>query len=251
MIELNKIYCEDYRDTILRMNEKCVDLVLTDLPYGTTACSWDNRINLDELWIALKRIGKDNCAHIFTASQPFTSMLVMSNLEMFKYEWIWDKKRITSPMLAKKQPLRQHENILLFYKNQCLYNPQPTTKNTSKSFSKKEMTDGRGEVWGGMKRSGTRNENEVGYPKSILNKIPVITNMSKEKFLHPTQKPVALFEYLIKTYTNEGDTVLDNCIGSRTTAVACKNTGRHFIGIEKDPGYCKIAEDRLRQGILI
>jgi len=205
----------------------------------------------DGLWQSYNRVIKDNGAIVLTASQPFTSALAMSNIKMFKYEWIWNKKRITSPMLAKKQPLRQHENILVFYKNQCLYNPQPTTKNTSKSFSKKEMTDGKGEVWGGMKRNGTRNENEIGYPKSILNEIPVITNMSKEKFLHPTQKPVALFEYLIKTYTNEGDIVLDNCAGSFTTAIACLNTNRDYICIEKDEKYFEIGKNRIEEHIKI
>jgi site-specific DNA-methyltransferase (adenine-specific) len=118
---------------------------------------------------------------------------------LYRYDWIWNKKRITAPFLAKKQPLRQHEIISVFYKKQCNYYPIPTKKSTGKSFSKKEMTDGKGEVYRGMKRKGVRSENEYGYPKTILNDIPVVTNMSKEKFVHPTQKPVALMEYLIKT----------------------------------------------------
>ncbi len=172
-------------------------------------------------------------------------MLRVSNLKMYKYDWVWNKKRITAPFLAKKQPLRQHELVSVFYKQQCLYNPQPTKKSTSKSFSKKERTDGKGEVYGGTKRSGTRNENEYGYPKTILNDIPVITNMSKEKFVHPTQKPVALMEYLIKTYTNEGELVLDFTMGSGSTAIACLNTNRKFIGIELDQTYYDIAKKRI------
>jgi len=244
-MEVNKIIHGDCLEVMPNIPDKSIDMILCDLPYGTTACKWDIIIPFEPLWKEYRRIIKDNGAIVLTASQPFTSALVISNLEMFKYEWIWNKKRITSPMLAKKQPLRQHENVLIFYKNQCIYNPIPTKKNTLKSFSKKEMKSGKGEVWGGMKRFGVRNENEYGYPKSILNDIPVITNMSKEKFVHPIQKPVALFEYLIKTYTNEGDLVLDNCAGSGTTGVACKNLGRNYILIEKEEKYCEIARRRV------
>jgi len=245
----NKILNEDCLDAMNIIPNESIDMILCDLPYGTTACKWDTIIPFDKLWEQYERIIKPNGAIVLTSAQPFTSALVMSNPKLFKYEWIWNKKRVTAPMLAKKQPLRQHESILVFYKKQCCYNYQPTIKNTSKSFSKKEMFDGKGEVYGGMKRSGTRNENEIGYPKSILNDIPVITNMSSEKFLHPTQKPIALFEYLIKTYTNENELVLDNCAGSGTTAIACLNTNRKFIVIEKEKKYYEMILKRVGEKI--
>jgi len=226
-----------------------IDMVLTDPPYGTTACKWDTVIDFDMMWKELKRITKDNGAICLFGSEPFSSALRVSNIKMFKYDWIWNKKRITAPFLAKIQPLRQHEIVSVFYRKQCLYNPQPTKKSTVKSFSKKEMRDGKGEVYGGMKRSGIRNENEYGYPKTILNCIPVVTNMSKEKFIHPTQKPVALLEYLLKTYTLENETVLDFTMGSGSTGVACKNLNREFIGIELDDKYFNIAKDRINENI--
>ena len=242
MIDLKKGDCLEIMKSI---PDGSIDAIITDPPYGTTACKWDSVIDFELMWEQLNRIIKKNGAIVLFGSEPFSSALRMSNIKNYKYDWIWDKKRITAPFLAKKQPLRQHEIISVFYKKQCLYNPQPTLKSTSKSFSKKEMFDGKGEVYGGMKRSGTRNENQYGYPKTILREIPVMTNMSKEKFLHPTYKPVALMEYLIKTYTNENETVLDFTMGSGTTGVACKNLSRNFIGIELDEKYFEIAKQRL------
>ena len=197
------------------------------------------------MWLRLNKLIKPNGAIVLFGSEPFSSALRMSNIKNYKYDWIWNKKRITAPFLAKKQPLRQHELISLFYNKQCTYNYQPTRKNTSKSFSKKEMESGKVEVYGDMKRKGARNENEYGYPKTILNCIPVMTNMSKEKFLHPTTKPVALMEYLIKTYTNENDLILDNTAGSGTTAIAALNTNRQFIVMEKEQKYYDIILKRL------
>ena len=222
-----------------------VDAIICDPPFGTTACKWDNVIPFDDMWLRLNKLIKPNGAIVLFGSEPFSSALRMSNIKDYKYDWIWNKKRITAPFLAKKQPLRQHELISLFYNKQCTYNYQPTRKNTSKSFSKKEMESGKVEVYGDMKRKGARNENEYGYPKTILNCIPVMTNMSKEKFLHPTTKPVALMEYLIKTYTNENELVLDFTMGSGTTGVACMNLNRNFIGIELDEKYFTIASERI------
>jgi len=224
-----------------------IDAIITDPPYGTTACKWDSVIPFDLMWEQLNRIIKTNGAIVLFGSEPFSSALRMSNIKNYKYDWVWNKKRITAPFLAKKQPLRQHELISVFYKKQCTYNYQPTKKNTFKSFSKKEMSNGIVEVYGKMKRNGIRNENEYGYPKTILNCIPVMTNMSKEKFIHPTQKPLLLMEYLIKTYTNENETVLDFTMGSGTTGVAAKNLKRNFIGIEMDDNYFNIAKTRINQ----
>ena len=208
-----------------------VDAIITDPPYGTTACKWDSVIPFEPMWEQLKRIIKPNGAIVLTASQPFTSALVMSNIKMFKYEWIWDKRQTGNPFLAKKQPLKVHENILIFNTN--IYKPQ--------------MLEGRMRKKGGGKNSkifGNTDEvvNNQYYPKSILE----ISNCSnKIDKLHPTQKPTALMEYLIKTYTNEGETVLDFTMGSGSTGVAAKNLNRNFIGIELDEKYFEIAKRRI------
>ncbi len=244
MINLYNGDCLEVMDNLIA-DGVVFDAIVTDPPYGTTACKWDTVIPFDQMWLRLNKLIKPNGAIVLFGSEPFSSALRMSNIKNYRYDWIWNKKRITAPFLAKKQPLRQYEIISVFYKKQCNYYPIPTKKSTGKSFSKKEMTDGKGEVYGGMKRKGVRNENEYGYPKTILNDIPVITNMSKEKFVHPTQKPVALMEYLIKTYTNENEVVLDFTMGSGTTGVACKNLNRNFIGIELDEKYFTTAKDRI------
>ena len=197
------------------------------------------------MWKQYNRIIKNNGAIVLTSTQPFTTELIHSNLDMFKYEWIWDKKKPTGWLLAKKQPMRQHENVLVFYKKQPIYNPQPYIKNTVRYLSNKKSKTFV-ETLGMEKGRTSNNENSEGYPRSIINCIPVLNNLTKDKAgLHPTQKPVALFEYLIKTYTNENDLILDNCIGSGTTAIACINTNRRFIGFELDTGYFNIANERI------
>jgi site-specific DNA-methyltransferase (adenine-specific) len=219
--------------------DKSIDMILCDLPYGTTACKWDTIIPFEPLWEQYKRIIKDNGAIVLTASQPFTSALVMSNTKMFKYCLIWNKRKSSSALHAKIQPLRIHEDIVVFGKNKTVYNPQMVQ---GKPRVDKESKISNGEAFGN--NTVTRKyENKDGlyYPKSILD----ISNADQTNKLHPTQKPVKLMEYLIKTYTNEGDLVLDNCMGSGTTGVACKNLGRKFIGIELDPEYFKIAEKRI------
>jgi len=217
-----------------------VDMVLTDPPYGTTQCKWDSVIPFEPMWEQLKRITKKNGAIVMTASQPFTSALVMSNVKMFKYEWAWRKPKGTGHLNAKKMPMRDKEDILVFYYKPCTYNPQFTTgtpyKNKAGDPSKDtSMTDS----YGGY--TNYRNDNEgKRYPKQVL-EFPVVERGT----VHPTQKPVALMEYLIKTYTHEGETVLDFTMGSGTTGVACVNTGRSFIGIELDETYFNIAKDRI------
>ena len=195
--------------------------------------------SFEPLWEQYKRIIKDNGAIVLTASQPFTSALVMSNIKMFKYCWVWNKKAFSNQMMAKFQPLRITEDICVF--NSKIYQPQGLIKYEKITKQGSKITDN---IGGGIRKTEYMQE-FTNYPKNLL-------EFSKDRpSLHPTQKPVALFEYLIKTYTNEGETVLDNCIGSGTTAVACKHLKRNFIGIEISPEYCKIAEERLRQEILL
>jgi len=223
------------------IDDKSIDMILCDLPYGTTSCKWDIIIPFDKLWEQYNRIIKDNGAIALFGSQPFTSLLVMSNLKLFKYEIIWDKVAISNPMLAKKQILKSHENILIFYKKQVIYNPQMKKgkmwKRGGKNTTKLRALDI------DMKRTYENDKTDMKYPKSIQ----TFSNADNTKRLHPTQKPVALFEYLIKTYTNEGETVLDNCIGSGTTAIACINTNRNYIGFELDEKYYNIACERIEK----
>ena len=239
---LNKIIQGDCLEVMKDIDDKSIDMILCDLPYGTTACSWDTIIPFEPLWEQYKRIIKDNGAIVLTASQPFTSKLVMSNLKMFKYEWIWDKKNISNPFLAKYQPLKQHENICVFGGK----NYFPVMEQREKLRKYKDKYGG-GESFN-KKGTGEKEYTiKAKYPKSILD----FSNALQKGKFHPTQKPVALFEYLIKTYTNKGELVLDNCLGSGTTAVACQNLKRNFIGIEISKEYCKIAENRLKQKPLI
>ena len=219
-----------------KIPDKSVDMILCDLPYGTTACKWDTIIPFEPLWEQYKRIIKDNGAIVLTASQPFTSALVMSNPKMFKYCWVWDKKNISNPFLAKYQPLKQHEDICVFGgKN---YFPIMQQRDKPRKYQDKY---GGGESFN-KKGTGEKEYTlEAKYPKSILE----FSNAEQKGKQHPTQKPVALFEYLIKTYTNEGDLVLDNCAGSGTTGVACQNLNRQFILIEKEQEYIDIINKRL------
>jgi site-specific DNA-methyltransferase (adenine-specific) len=213
-----------------------IDMILCDLPYGTTNCKWDTIIPFEPLWSCYKRIIKDNGAIALTASQPFTSALVMSNIKMFKYEWIWEKQKPTNFYQIKTQPLKSHENVLIFCIGKVSYRPQGTVMVNIKNGRKNKSSNLYSKYDGGNYIQTVGN-----YPRSVVH-IP--TEGDKNR-LHPTQKPVALMEYLIKTYTNEGDTVLDNCMGSGTTGVACKNLNRNFIGIELDPESFKIAEKRI------
>jgi len=242
MIEINKIYCGDCLEIMKQIPDKSIDMVLCDLPYGTTACKWDTIIPFEPLWEQYKRIIKDNGAIVLTASQPFTSALVMSNIKMFKYCWYWEKERLTNIAQVKNRAGKTVEECVVFYKKQPIYNPQMV-----KYIGKKRTNKVKNGVMGKLTDSNTKKVKEYidtgfRYPTQIL-KIKRDTLTSN---LHPTQKPVALFEYLIKTYTSVGDTILDNCIGSGTTAVAAINTGRNFIGIEMDKGYCDIAEERIK-----
>jgi site-specific DNA-methyltransferase (adenine-specific) len=244
MIEINKIHQGDCLELMKDIPDKSTDMILCDLPYGTTACKWDTIIPFEPLWEQYKRIIKDNGAIVLTASQPFTSALVMSNIKMFKYEWIWRKTKANGFMNVKKMPLKDIENICVFYRKNPTYNPQGLINfnKTIKNSKSKTINDDyiSGQNGGAIKKSHYI-QKFTNYPRQVLD------FGIEPKPLHPTQKPVALFEYLIKTYTNEGDLVLDNCIGSGTTAIACINTHRKFIGIELIPEYCKIAIKRIEE----
>ena len=219
-----------------------IDMILCDLPYGTTACKWDTIIPFDKLWEQYERIIKPNGAIVLTASQPFTSALVMSNPKIFKYDFSWDKKKLSGILNAKKQPLRRHEDILVFYKSLPTYNPQ-MRYDGKKTGIKYHIVDSENykktEIVNKYADDGSR------YPTSIIDNINGVIGNSKEKLPHPTQKPIALFEYLIKTYTNENDLVLDNTAGSGTTAIACLNTKRQFIVMEKEQKYYDIILKRV------
>ena len=235
------LYLGDCLELMAQIPDGSVDMVLCDLPYGTTACKWDSVIPFEPLWAQYKRIIKRNGAIVLTASQPFTSALVMSNIAMFKYQWVWDKKIPSGMSYARYQPMRQHEDVLVFCAGSTPYLPQMVKRD-------KPIKGG-----GMSKGETTKNENLVALKKTYEFKNPTtLIGFDKVRIgaVHPTQKPVALMEYLIRTYTNEGDTVLDNCMGSGTTGVACVNTGRNFIGIEKDDKYFAIASQRIGESLV-
>ena len=239
-LDLNKIYNEDCLEGMKRIDDKSIDMILCDLPYGTTQNKWDSVIPLDELWKEYKRIIKDNGVIVLTSQGIFTAKLMLSNEKWFKYKLVWVKSKATNFLNAKKQPLRKHEDICVFYNKQPQYNPQMTEGEPyDKGVRKNQLTGSYGDFNPvHVKSEGMRYPTDVVYFK---------TAESEGKVYHPTQKPAALFEYLIKTYTKEGETVLDNCIGSGTTAVACLNTNRNFIGFEKEEKYCKIANERIEK----
>ena len=218
--------------------DNSVDLVLCDLPYGTTACKWDAIISFECLWQHYHRVSKDNTPIVLFAAQPFTTKLIHSNLKHFRYCWYWVKPQVTGFALAKKQPLRVIEDICVFYKKQPCYTPQGLIK-IEKPKTKTRNTKQKDKIYRStLERQYT--SQYTNYPKQTL-----FYKRETKNRLHPTQKPVDLLEYLIKTYTNEGATVLDNCMGSGSTGVAAVNTNRRFIGIEKDNKYFDIAKQRI------
>jgi len=235
-------------DEMAKLKDGSVDLVLTDPPYGTTACKWDSIIPLGPMWEQLKRVIKPNGAIVMTASQPFTTTLIASNMKMFKHELIWDKCVGGAFVLAKKRVLPCHENILLFAKKTTTYNPQMSVKPLKDRRPKRPDSKCKNQsikTAGGVRKQSSDYDEKQKYPTSILSYPKQMQECNNTKRLHPTQKPVALMEYLIKTYTNEGETVLDFTMGSGTTGVACANLNRNFIGIEKDEKYFEIAKERI------
>lgn len=237
---MHKLMMGDCLDLMKEIPDGSVDMILCDLPYGTTQNKWDSVIPFAPLWSEYMRVCKDSAAIVLHSAQPFTSALIMSNVDLFKYDWTWRKPKGTGHLNAKKMPMRDKEDICVFYRKQCTYNPQFSLgapyANKAGNSKERGMTDSYGDF--GTFRNGSDGRR---YPKSVL-EFPVVERGS----VHPTQKPVVLAEYLILTYTNEGETVLDNCMGSGTTGVACKNTNRNFIGIERDEKYFAIAEERIK-----
>ena len=233
--------CISVMDQLITENIK-VDLVLTDLPYGTTQCRWDNIIDYEDMWTCINQLTYPTTPVLLFGNEPFSSHLRLSNLKDYKYDWVWDKSVRTGFLNAKKMPLKQYEHVHVFYKKQCTYNPimwegkeeshpHKTTKKTNYIYGKHDNVNPK--------------LTKMKYPTNIIQVNARSNECNNTKRLHPTQKPVELLEYLIETYSNKGDTVLDFTMGSGSTGVACKNTGREFIGIELDESYFKIAEERI------
>lgn len=241
MIELNKIYNEDCLEGMKRIPDGSVDMILCDLPYGTTACKWDSVIPLDEMWAEYKRVIKKNGAIVLTATNPFSSILIASNLKGFKHEWIWRKERGVGFQVAKYRPMQEHEHVVVFSSMGERVNYSPIMVKRDKPLTT-SLAGSRSDSSPVKKLRKGKVTYTHKHPLSILE----FPRDNKLK-LHPTQKPVGLFEYLIRTYTNEGDTVLDNCMGSGTTAIACMNTGRNFIGFELEGEYFHKANERIKQ----
>lgn len=240
---VNKIYLGDCLELMPKhVEDKSIDMIFCDLPYGTTQNKWDSIIPFNELWKEYKRVIKDNGVIVLFAQTPFDKVLGSSNLKMLKYEWVWEKTQATGHLNAKKMPMKAHENILVFYKNLPTYNPQ--------------KTKGHKPMNSGVRRSSLKNENynEINkvdlpfggatdrYPRTVLE----FKSDKQKNYLHPTQKPLDLIEYMIKTYTNEGDLILDNTCGSGTTLMGAKNLNRDYIGIEKEKKYFNISLNRLK-----
>ena len=233
---ISDLYCGDCLEEMNKIEDGSVDAIITDLPYGTTACKWDTVIPFEPMWEQLKRIIKKNGAIVLFGSEPFSSALRMSNIKNYKYDWVWDKKQAGTPLNAKKQPLKTYENIMIFNKHN--YYPKMRTGKMRKKGGVTKQPEHTSNV-----KLNFFTINDQYYPIAIIE----FSNAVKKNKLHPTQKPVALMEYLIKTYTNEGETVLDFTMGSGTTGVACKLLNRNFIGIEKGLEDFKIAENRIKK----
>ena len=219
--------------------DKSIDAIIADLPYGTTQCKWDVIIPFNKLWEQYNRVIKDNGAIVLFGSEPFSTELRHSNLGMYKYDWIWDKVKPNGHLVAKHRPMQRNENISVFGKGKINYYPIMVERDKPKKSKEYSRT----EIMGGNTTDSEGKTLNKKYPQNIL----VYSNASQKNKLHPTQKPVALLEYLIKTYTNEGEVVLDNTMGSGSTGVACLNTNRKFIGIELDEIYFNIANERIKQ----
>jgi len=237
---VNQILYGDCLDIMPTLQDESVDMVLADLPYGVTQNAWDRVIPFDRLWDEYRRVTKRNAAIVLTATQPFAAQLVMSNPAMFRYDLIWRKNKSTGFLNANRMPLRQHEIILVFYRRLPVYHPQKSRGHKPVHSFTKHTSDGTN--YGQTKRISGGGQTDR-HPTSVID-ISVVNNDSGIK-VHPNQKPVELFEFLIRSFTDEGAVVLDNCIGSGTTAIACLNTGRQFIGIELNAKYCRLANERI------
>lgn len=239
-MKINEIYLGDCLELMPKhIEDKSIDMIFCDLPYGTTACKWDTIIPFDKLWSEYERVIKDNGAIVLFASQPFTSNLIMSNTKLFKYDLTWIKERPSNPALAKKRPLNYKEDICVFYKKQPTYNPQMTLrdeKNKRNNKNEKFSTETSAKLGDSFKKTGM---SDYCYPKNFV-------KVNVQRGLHPTQKPLDLIEYMIRTYTNKGDLILDNTCGSGTTGLGAKNLNRNYIMMEQDPKYYEIACKRVQ-----
>ena len=253
ILEINKIYNEDCLDGMKKIDDKSIDMILCDLPYGTTRLKWDSIIPLDKLWEEYKRIIKDNGAIVLFGSEPFSSLVRTSNLKMYKYDWVWEKTAGSNFLQANYQPIKRHENIMVFSKYNASYTKDNKKMNYYPILNKEgkvyyDRPEQSVEVGLNAWKAGVskdykfkRNKNDGTFPISIIEFGSILSNK-----LHPTQKPVTLFEYLIKTYTNENELILDNCMGSGTTAIACINTNRNYIGFELDTTYYNLSNKRIK-----
>ena len=234
------LFCGDCLELMREIPDSSVDMVCADLPYGTTACKWDSVIPLDALWVEYKRVCKPNSVIVLTATQPFTAALVMSNLKGFKHEWIWHKDKAGNFASAKYAPMKVHESVLVFCHGRINYNPIMTPRD-------KPIIRGNSSAKGTAKNLASSSRFGGHTRKVFTHRCPqsIIPFGTVRKTVHPTQKPVELMEYLMRTYSNEGQTVLDNSMGSGTTGVAAMNTGRRFIGIEKDADFFRVASERI------
>ena len=236
-----KLILGDCIEKMKEIPDNSIDMVLTDPPYGTTACKWDSVIPFEPMWEQLNRVIKPNGAIVLFGSEPFSSALRMSNIKNYRYDWIWEKDNHTNFLNIKKQPAKRHELVSVFYKKQPTYNPQMWEgKENNNSSNRKNI---KREYLGASFEDREVVKTTKKYPKANI----FFKSMGRGKAVHPTQKPVALMEYLIRTYTNEGETVLDFTMGSGSTGVACVNTGRDFIGIELDEGYFNLANNRIKE----
>jgi len=245
------VWCGDALDVLPMLKAQSFDGIITDLPYGTTACSWDTVIPFEPMWLQVKRLLKPRGAFVTTASQPFTSALVMSNLEWFRYETIYKKRRITGFLNANRRPLSAHENVVIFCDSETVFNPVYRIGENHKRNRDQRHAQNT-DVYSAFESIGVVMTNEF-YPTSVVEfradkevTITLAQRPNKQK-RHPTQKPVALYDYLVRTYTNPGDAVLDFVMGSGTTAVACIRTGRRFVGVEISEEYCKLAIERIER----
>lgn len=244
-IELYNGDCLEVMDNLISKGVK-IDAIITDIPYGTIRCKWDVIIPFEEMWKRLKLIRKPTTPIILFGAEPFSSSLRLSNIKEYKYDWKWEKTQATGFFNAKKQPMRCIEDICVFYQKQCLYNPQKTEGHKPvNSYTKYLDTVNKTEVYGKSTKELSGGGNTDRFPRQLL----TYSSDKQTCYLHPTQKPLALMEYLVKTYTDEGDVVLDFTMGSGTTGVACKNLNRDFIGIELDNKYFEIAKERIENNI--
>lgn len=241
-MEINKVYNQDCLEGMKQIPDKSIDMILCDLPYAQTSNKWDVLIDMDKLWNQYKRIIKDNGCIALTAKGKFMVDLIMTNREMYRYEWVWNKNKGANFAHAKRMPLNVHEYVLIFYKKQPTYNPQMIQ---GKPYFQKRANDKAVGIADNVERKSGGSKDGLRYPKTIIE----VEGMAQRHIVHPTQKPVALFEYLINTYTNENEVVLDNCMGSGTTAVAAMNTNRNFIGFELDKEYYDLAIERINKHV--